>query len=89
MGYAFRILGPLKVENVSDLGGPKPRTLLARLLLDPNRVVTYDELIEAVWPDEPPQRARHTLQVYVSSLRRAVGEDPFVGCERLLGPGRA
>ena len=75
MGFAFRILGPLEVENVSDLGGPKPRTLLARLLLEPNRVVTYDELIEAVWPDEPPRRARHTLQVYVSSLRRALGED--------------
>ena len=75
MGFAFRILGPLEVENTSDLGGPKPRTLLARLLLEPNRVVAYDELIEAVWPDEPPRRARHTLQVYVSSLRRALGKD--------------
>ena len=75
MGLVFRILGPLEVENASDLGGPKPRTLLARLLLEPNRVVSYDELIEAVWPDEPPGRPRHTLQVYVSSLRRALGED--------------
>ena len=75
MGFAFRILGQLEVENTSDLGGPKPRTLLARLLLEPNRVVAYDELIEAVWPDEPPRRARHTLQVYVSSLRRALGKD--------------
>ena len=75
MGLVFRILGPLEVENTSDLGGPKPRTLLARLLLEPNRVVSYDELIEAVWPDEPPRQARHTLQVYVSSLRRALGED--------------
>jgi predicted ATPase/DNA-binding SARP family transcriptional activator len=73
VGFGFRILGPLEVENAPALGGPKPRTLLARLLLDPNRVVAYDELISALWPEDPPQRARHTLQVYVSSLRRALG----------------
>ncbi len=71
----FRVLGPLEVEHAPALGGPKPRTLLARLLLEANRVVSYDELIDAVWPEAPPERARHTLQVYVSSLRRALGAD--------------
>lgn len=75
MTLAFRILGPLEVDGAPALGGPKPRTLLARLLLEPNRVVAYDELIDALWPEDPPERARHTLQVYVSSLRRALGRD--------------
>jgi predicted ATPase/DNA-binding SARP family transcriptional activator len=75
MGFGFRILGPLEVENVSSLGGPKPRTLLARLLLEPNRVVSYEELIDVLWPEDPPEQARHTLQVYVSSLRRALGHE--------------
>jgi predicted ATPase/DNA-binding SARP family transcriptional activator len=71
----FRVLGPLEVDDAPALGGPKPRTLLARLLLEPNRVVAYDELIDAVWPESPPERARHTLQVHVSNLRQAIGAD--------------
>jgi DNA-binding SARP family transcriptional activator len=38
----FRILGPLEVRNEGvdvSLGGPKPRALLAALLLHPNEVV--------------------------------------------------
>ncbi|CAN5130010.1 BTAD domain-containing putative transcriptional regulator [soil metagenome] len=75
MGFAFRILGPLEVEHAPVLGGPKPRALLARLLLEPNRVVPYDELIDAVWPEDPPERSRHAIQVYISSLRRALGQE--------------
>jgi predicted ATPase/DNA-binding SARP family transcriptional activator len=75
MGFRFSILGPLEVEDVPGLGGPKPRTLLARLLLEPNRVVGYEELTDAVWPESPPGTARHTLQVYVASLRRALGHE--------------
>ena len=75
MGSTFRILGPLEVENVVTVGGPKPRTLLARLLLEANQVVPYDELVDTLWPEDPPEHARHTLQVYVSSLRRALGPD--------------
>lgn len=79
MALGFRILGPLEVKGTASLGGPKPRTLLARLLLEPNRVVSYDELIDALWPDDPPEQARHTLQVYVSSLRRALGNERIRG----------
>ena len=69
----FRILGPLEVEGVSALGGPKQRALLARLLLDGGRVVPVEQLVDAVWPEEPPETARHALQVYVSTLRKALG----------------
>src|SRR5205085_5870006 len=45
------------------------------LLLDPNRVVSADRLIEALWEDEPPQTAHKALQVHVSQLRRLLGRE--------------
>ena len=74
----FRILGPLEVvENgqALDLGGPKQRALLAALLIEANRVVSSDELIEALWPERPPQTAQKALQVYISQLRKTLGRD--------------
>lgn len=48
----FRILGPLEVWDGGSevsLGGPKPRALLAVLLLSANEVVSTDRLIDDVW----------------------------------------
>jgi predicted ATPase len=75
----FRILGPLEVEGVSALGGPKQRALLARLLLDAGRVVPAERLVDDLWPDEPPETARHALQVYASTLRKALGAERIRG----------
>src|SRR5919197_1073160 len=69
----FRLLGPLSVSVDGEplaLTGQKPRALLAALLLEANRVVSRDRLIDAVWGEEPPDTARNTLQVYVSQLRK-------------------
>jgi len=82
----FRILGP--VEAVADgeaveLGGGKLRTLLGLLLLEANRVVSAERLIDALWGASPPGTATNILQVYVSQLRRALREaEP--GSERRL-----
>ena len=54
------------------LGGPKPRLVLARLACSPGRPVSTDELVDTVWSDDPPADPRRSLQVYVSSLRRAL-----------------
>lgn len=75
---AFSVLGPLRVtvEGIAlPLGGPKQRAVLAMLLLDANRVVSVDRLIDGVWGDEPHDRAASTLQVYVSNLRKLLGAD--------------
>ena len=72
----FRILGPLEVadgERVVDLGGPRERVLLARLLISANLVVSADRLAEDLWPGEPPAHWLPTLRVYISRLRRALG----------------
>ena len=74
----FRILGPLEVRSdgrALDLGGPKQRALLAALLLQPNRVVARDRLVDLLWDDDPPDTARKALQMYVSKLRKAIGRE--------------
>ncbi len=74
----LRLLGPLEVSTggrVVPIGGPKPRTLLAVLALEAGRVVSVDRLVEDLWPAEPPRTAPHTIQVYVSQLRKALGSE--------------
>ncbi len=70
------MLGPLEVSeggHLLQLGGPKPRTVLAHLLLQANHLVTVDRLIYALWGEEPPESARNTLQTYIKHLRKQVG----------------
>ena len=77
----FRILGPLEVVEDGRpiaLGGSKQRTLLALLLLTPNRPVSVDRLIEALWGDESPATAANALQYHVSRLRKTLGESTTI-----------
>ena len=78
----FRVLGPLEVDagdGPIPLGGPKQRAVLANLLIRANQVVPADTLIDEIWGEEPPEKARNTLQTYVSNLRRTLGEDRLQG----------
>ena len=78
----FRVLGPLEVDagdGVLPLGGPKQRAVLANLLVRANEVVPADTLIADVWGDEPPDKARNTLQTYISNLRKTLGNDRLQG----------
>jgi DNA-binding SARP family transcriptional activator len=75
---AFAILGPLEVSKAGNrlrLGGPKQRTVLAHLILNANRIVSIDSLIDALWGDQPPGTARATTQTYVFRLRSILGAD--------------
>jgi len=73
----FRILGSLEV--VADgppltVKGRKPRALLALLLLHRNELVPPDVLIDDLWGEKAPATAANTLQVYVSQIRKIVGD---------------
>ncbi len=57
-----------------DLGGRRQRALLARLLLDANRVVSVERLIDDLWGEQIPPTAPKMVQVYVSKLRKALPE---------------
>ncbi|OAI54146.1 hypothetical protein AYO48_01280 [Gaiella sp. SCGC AG-212-M14] len=68
----FRVLGPLEVRvgtRLIPVGGPKPRAVLALLLLRADEVVSVERLIDEVWGEDPPPSAGHSLEAYVSRLR--------------------
>ena len=71
----YRILGPLEVSadgRVIEIGGPKLRALLLILLLRDNEAVSRDVLVHELWGEQPPDGAQHTLDVYISRLRKAL-----------------
>ncbi len=70
-----RVLGPLQVivDGVpADVGGPRQRCVLARLIAEHGRVVSADRLIEDLYADDAPPQALAAVQSYVSHLRRAL-----------------
>jgi SARP family transcriptional regulator, regulator of embCAB operon len=72
-GVRYGVLGPLEMSiNGAEvpLGARMQRAVLAMLLINRNRPVSFDELIDAAWEQRPPTGARATLYIYVSNLRR-------------------
>ena len=78
------------------MGGARQRALLAVLLLHANETLSGTRLIDELWGDHPPATAAKTVQVYISRLRRALGDgsgDGMIatrdhGYELRLDPGR-
>ena len=69
------MLGPLEVwfdGAPVKIGGARQRALLAMLLLNANRVVSREQLIDELLNDARPETADHTLRVQVSRLRSVV-----------------
>ncbi|GLW79896.1 AfsR/SARP family transcriptional regulator [Actinokineospora globicatena] len=69
------VLGPIVVRGdggVVPVGGAKPRTLLAALVTQPRTVVSIEQLISALWDEDPPRSATPLVHTYVSALRRAL-----------------
>jgi DNA-binding SARP family transcriptional activator len=83
----FHVLGPMEVHGgreVIDIGPRMVRAVLASLLIEANRPVTSDRLVDQLWGERPPPTAMSSLQVHVSALRRVLeperrrGESPSV-----------
>ncbi|MFJ9797466.1 BTAD domain-containing putative transcriptional regulator [Streptomyces sp. NPDC101145] len=73
----FGVLGPLRVRGRGTpgpvpLGGPKPRAVLATLLLRPGAFVSLDVLTEVLWPGGAPRSAVANVRTYVRGVRRAL-----------------
>jgi DNA-binding SARP family transcriptional activator len=69
----FRLLGPLEVSNGSGplaARGQKKRALLARLLLEANRTVSVEALVDGLWGEDVPPTAVKMVHIYVSQLRK-------------------
>ena len=72
----FGILGPLEASSRGlplELGAGKQRALLVLLLLRAGEVVSTDRLIDALWGERPPPSAVNSVHIYVSQLRKALG----------------
>jgi SARP family transcriptional regulator, regulator of embCAB operon len=71
----FGVLGPLQMSaNGTDMpmGAAKRRALLAVLLINRNRTVPIDTLIDAAWQQRPPPEARGSLHAHISRIRQMV-----------------
>ena len=76
--FEVRLLGPVQVWRAGaevGLGGPRPRAVLALLVLETGRVVPASRLVEEVWRHSPPRGSGTTLRSYVSRLRGVLGPD--------------
>jgi len=73
----FRILGPLEVWTDGEwqpITAEKWRSLLACLLLRANQIVSTEVLVDELWGDGPPARAKNLISIYVLRLRRLLGD---------------
>ena len=76
MSLDFGVLGPVQVcadRKPMPLGTPKQRAVLALLLMNRNRPVLSDSIIDAIWDDEAKADATHNLHVYIANLRKMLG----------------
>ena len=77
MRIEFRVLGPVSVlidEEPIPLD-PRQQALLGVLLIEPNRLVSRDQLLERVWGEARSVNAMHTQ---LTLLRRALAPIPDV-----------
>ncbi|WP_049806835.1 AfsR/SARP family transcriptional regulator [Pseudofrankia inefficax] len=78
----FEIFGGLTVWHQGRDRTPSPpkvRQMLALLLVQSNRVVHVDTIIDELWDTEPPASAVTTTQTYVYQLRKLIGGAGLVG----------
>ncbi|QES39726.1 SARP family transcriptional regulator [Streptomyces venezuelae] len=91
----FGVLGTVTAWDSGgplNLGGPRQRAVLARLVVARRHVVPVTRLVDELW-DDPPERALGTVRTFVTALRKVLEPDrPHRAPARLLvteGPGYA
>ncbi|MBE1484395.1 AfsR/SARP family transcriptional regulator [Plantactinospora soyae] len=85
MAVELLLLGDVRARvdgRPVDLGHARQQCVLVALLVDANRVVPADRLLDRVWGDQRPQRARNALSGYVSRLRALLGRNGDVTITR-------
>ncbi|MFD0741240.1 BTAD domain-containing putative transcriptional regulator [Phytohabitans flavus] len=87
----MRVLGPLEVRANGAplaLGTRKQQTVLAMLAVQAGRVVGLEELIDELWPADPPASAVPNARTYAANLRRLFdASEPTRGLIRRQGDG--
>ncbi|WP_052667959.1 AfsR/SARP family transcriptional regulator [Nitriliruptor alkaliphilus] len=78
MDVDVRFLGGLEVrvgDAVASLGGPQAQTVFALLVADPGRTVPTAQLIDELWPTDPPRDPTGTIQTHIATIRRGLGSE--------------
>ncbi len=71
----FEVLGPLRSwrgDAAIDLGPVQQQVVLAVLLLQQNRAIGRQQIINAVWGEAEPRSAGNLLHRHISGLRQAL-----------------
>lgn len=80
--YRLETLGGLSLTaDIEPLRATQRRrlALLALLAVAGERGLSRDKLQAYLWPESPPENARHALEQLLYALRRQLGEDAFLG----------
>ncbi|MGB8502585.1 AfsR/SARP family transcriptional regulator, partial [Mycobacterium sp.] len=88
MPVEFRLLGDVEARldgRRLDIGHARQRCVLVALLVDVNRPVPVDQLLDRIWADQPPHRARNALAGYLSRLRGLLADVEGVAISRTPG----
>ncbi|MGC9469570.1 MAG: BTAD domain-containing putative transcriptional regulator, partial [Anaerolineae bacterium] len=92
--YRVHLLGTFEIVGARDLTSTdgwrsqQSRTLLKFLLLNRGHVITADQLLELLWPNEDPEASRPRLYVRISQLRRMLDpEKPQAHIKTVEGRG--
>ena len=73
-----RVLGPLQVWDTGQelaLGGIRTSAVLAMLVLNLNRVVSMDALVDGLWGPEPPDKPTGSIHVKCVPVAEGVAGD--------------
>lgn len=85
-GLRVEVLGPVQVavgDSPLAVPGIKARSVLTVLALDHDRAVSRGEIVTAVWGEDHPTGADHSLQQHVSTIRKLLDGAGAVGADTL------
>ena len=77
-GSALRVLGGFTAtvgDDAVNLGGPRQRGVLARILIGEAEAVSAEQVLYDVWGERAAEATVGAVQAYVSRLRRLFGPD--------------
>ncbi len=75
-GIRWAVLSPetVRIDDAPVALANRSRQVLLRLLLEPNTVVSADQLADALWVDDQlPKSPRNSVARFVSDVRRSLG----------------
>jgi DNA-binding SARP family transcriptional activator/tetratricopeptide (TPR) repeat protein len=78
----FRLLGEVELrvgQRPLEVGTRRQQAVLAALVVDAERPVDMETLIDRIWDDAPPVRARDVLYSHISRIRRLLAEAAAAG----------